>query len=91
MENISVSIELATSLLDAALRTALSHRGKKREEYALGQLEAISNVIYILCINQGGMENLELACMQQATMAVRRLDELENGLGTGNDSVSLDF
>lgn len=83
MSNILVSEELVTSLLDAAVKTAHSHRGKLREEYALGQLEAISNVIYILCMNQGGMEQLELACLKQATLAVRRLDELDNGNGLG--------
>ena len=85
MGDILVSDELAISLLDAALKTALSHRGKLREEYALGQLEAVSNVIYILCINQGGMEQLELACLKQATLAVRRLDELDNGSDLGLD------
>ena len=85
MGDILVSDELAISLLDAALKTALRHRGKLREEYALGQLEAVSNVIYILCINQGGMEQLELACLKQATLAVRRLDELDNGSDLGLD------
>ena len=85
MGDILVSDELAISLLDAALKTALSHRGKLREEYALGQLEAVSNVIYILCINQGGMEQLELACLKQAALAVRRLDELDNGSDLGLD------
>ena len=34
MGDILVSDELAISLLDAAVKTALSHRGKLREEYA---------------------------------------------------------
>ena len=39
MSQIEVDVELLRALLDAALQTARSHRGKPRELYVLGQLE----------------------------------------------------
>jgi len=79
MSEIVISDDLAVSLLGAASKTALSHRGKKHEEYSLGQLEAVANLIYIFCINHEGMETLESTCLHQASLAVRRLEEIDGG------------
>jgi len=77
MDKIDVYEEQLQALLDAAVRTALTHRGKQHEEYVLGQLEATANFIYVLCVGQNNSETLEVECQRHAQAALERLAEIQ--------------
>jgi len=76
MDKIEIYEEQLQALLDAAVRTALTHRGKQHEEYVLGQLEATANFIYVLCVGQDNSADLEVACQRHAQKAIERLTEI---------------
>ena len=76
MGTLLVNTELLRELLNAASRTALTHRGSESECYVLGQLEATANFAYVL-IAGSGEEELELLCQQMALDALNRHSELE--------------
>lgn len=76
MDKICVHKEQLQALLDASVSTTLAHRGKRYEEYVLGQQEATANLIYVLCVGLQGCENLELACQSHAQSAIERLMEI---------------
>ena len=73
-----VNREMLETMLDAALTTARSYRGRKGELYALGQLESIANVIYVMicCENADRMGQLEVRCQACALEAVERMERL---------------
>lgn len=73
-----VNREMLESMLDAALTTARSHRGRPGELYALGQLEATANMIYVMICSQtsGQFGQLEVLCQACASEAVDRLENL---------------
>ncbi|RLU03708.1 MAG: hypothetical protein D9N11_02790 [Ketobacter sp.] len=75
MNRLGVDVELLRELLNAASRTALTHRGSEHECYVLGQLEATANMAYVLCAGSGN-EELELLCQQLALDALNRHSEL---------------
>lgn len=75
MNRLSVDVELLRELLNAASRTALTHRGSEHECYVLGQLEATANMAYVLSAGSGN-EELELLCQQLALDALNRHSEL---------------
>ncbi len=75
MNKLGVDVELLKELLNAASRTALTHRGSEHECYVLGQLEATANMAYVLCAGSGN-EELELLCQQLALDALNRHSEL---------------
>jgi hypothetical protein len=75
MDQLKVDAELLRELLNAASRTALTHRGSEHECYVLGQLEATANMAYVLCAGSGNDE-LELLCQQLALDALNRHSEL---------------
>ena len=82
MDQLKVDAELLRELLNAASRTALTHRGSEHECYVLGQLEATANMAYVLCAGSGNDE-LELLCQQLALDALNRHSELScNSAGT---------
>ncbi len=76
MDKIEIYEEQLQALLDAAVRTALTHRGKPHEEYVLGQLEATANFVYIICVGQDNSAELEVACQLHAQTAIERLTEM---------------
>ena len=76
MDKIEIYEEQLQALLDAAVRTAMTHRGKQHEEYVLGQLEATANFIYVLCVGQDNSAELEEACQRYAQTAIERLTEI---------------
>ena len=76
MDKICVHEEQLQALMDASVSTTLAHRGKRYEEYVLGQQEAIANLIYVLCVGQPDSEGLELACQSHAQSAIERLMEI---------------
>ena len=47
MSALKIDPELLRELLNAASRTALTHRGSESEAYVLGQLEATANFAYV--------------------------------------------
>lgn len=67
--------ELLRQLLDASKRTAMSHRGKARELYVLGQLEASANMAYILVAGKVDYE-FEAYCQQLAAEAIDRMEAI---------------
>ncbi|MDX1693620.1 MAG: hypothetical protein R3208_07630 [Ketobacteraceae bacterium] len=73
MSRVEVDIELLRALLDAAVRTARSHRGKPRELYVLGQLESAANTAYILAAGKVDYE-FEAYCQQLAAEAIDRME-----------------
>jgi len=77
MGTVLVNTDLLRELLNAASRTALTHRGSDHECYVLGQLEATANFAYVLAAGSGN-EELELLCQQLALDALNRYSELEN-------------
>lgn len=81
MDQLKVDAELLRELLNAASRTALTHRGSEHECYVLGQLEATANMAYVLCAGSGNDE-LELLCQQLALDALNRHSELNCNLGS---------
>ncbi|RLU00393.1 hypothetical protein [Ketobacter sp.] len=81
MSRVSVDVELLRELLNAASRTALTHRGSEHECYVLGQLEATANMAYVLCAGSDN-EELELLCQQLALDALNRHSELRSTSGT---------
>lgn len=75
MAVVDVDIELLRALLDAALRTSLSHRGKPRELYVLGQLEATANMAYVM--TAGKVDNeFEAYCQRLASEAIERMETI---------------
>ncbi|HEX4940297.1 MAG TPA: hypothetical protein VFX11_16610 [Candidatus Kapabacteria bacterium] len=76
MSNVLINTELLRELLNAASRTAMTHRGSEHESYVLGQLEATANFAYVLAAGSGDAE-LELLCQQLALDALNRYSELE--------------
>ena len=76
MGTLLVNTEMLRELLNAAARTALTHRGSEHECYVLGQLEATANFVYILVAGSGN-EELELLCQQLALDALNRYSEME--------------
>lgn len=81
MSRVNVDVELLRELLNAASRTALTHRGSEHECYVLGQLEATANMAYVLCAGSDN-EELELLCQQLALDALNRHSELNCTAGT---------
>ncbi|MEE2729183.1 MAG: hypothetical protein VYA55_00095 [Pseudomonadota bacterium] len=81
MSRVNVDVELLRELLNAASRTALTHRGSEHECYVLGQLEATANMAYVLCAGSDN-EELELLCQQLALDALNRHSELSCTAGT---------
>ncbi len=79
MGSLSVDKDLLRELLNAASRTALSHRGSEHEAYVLGQMEATANFAYVLLAGQGD-EELELLCQQLALDALNRYTELDSSV-----------
>lgn len=77
-DTIPVSKKLLGMLLDASIGTALTHRGKPDELYALGAKEATANIISLLCYQADVTDNDELAskCMWVATDALSRRAEI---------------
>lgn len=76
MDKIEIYEEQLQALLDAAVRTAMTHRGRQHEEYVLGQLEATANFVYIICVGQHNSAELEVACQRHAQTAIERLAEI---------------
>ena len=76
MGTVLVNTDLLRELLNAASRTALTHRGSDHECYVLGQLEATANFAYVLAAGTDN-EELELLCQQLALDALHRYSELE--------------
>lgn len=76
MSQLEVDVELLRALLDAALQTARSHRGKPRELYVLGQLEATANMAYILAAAKVEYE-FEAYCQRLAAEAIERMEMLK--------------
>ena len=79
MEKLTVDPDLLKSLLGASYSTYMAHRGDDNELYALGALEATSNLIYVLTCDGA---NEELATMAQMFAGVA-LDRTVESLGTG--------
>lgn len=75
MNRLNVDVELLRELLNAAARTALTHRGSEHECYVLGQLEATANMAYVLAASSDN-EELEMFCQQLALDALNRHSEL---------------
>ena len=77
-DTVPVSKKLLGMLLDASIGTALTHRGKPDELYALGAKEATANIISLLCYQADVKDNDELAgkCMWVATDALSRHMEI---------------
>lgn len=77
-DTIPVSKKLLGMLLDASIGTALTHRGRPDELYALGAKEATANIISLLCYQADVRDNDELAakCMWVATDALSRRVEI---------------
>lgn len=77
-DTIPVSKKLLGMLLDASIGTALTHRGKPDELYALGAKEATANLISLLCYQADVQDNDELAakCMWLASDALSRRVEI---------------
>jgi len=73
-----VNKEMLNAVLDAALTTARSYRGKSNELYALGQLEATANLIYITicCQDKRDFGHLEIRCQASAQEAVDRMERI---------------
>lgn len=80
MSQVEVDVELLRALLDAAVRTARSHRGKPRELYVLGQLEATANMAYILAAGKVEYE-FEAYCQSLAAEAIERMEAISQGAG----------
>lgn len=76
MSSINVDTELLRELLNAAARTAMTHRGSDHEAYVLGQLEATANMVYVQVAGSHN-EELELLCQQLAIDALNRYSELD--------------
>ncbi|MCP5017710.1 MAG: hypothetical protein GY938_20925 [Ketobacter sp.] len=81
MNRLSTDVELLRELLNAASRTALTHRGSEHESYVLGQLEATANMAYVL-VAGSGHDELEMLCQQLALDALSRYSELSGGMGS---------
>ena len=73
--SVPVDPELMMELLNAAKRTALTHRNQPNEQFVLGQMEATANAIYVMIVSQG-FEALEEACERLAHEALNRLAEI---------------
>lgn len=82
MSQFEVDVELLRALLDAAVRTARSHRGKPRELYVLGQLEATANMAYILAAGSVDHE-FEAYCQNLAAEAIDRMEVISHGDAAG--------
>ena len=78
-----VNREMLETVLDAALSTARSYRGRPGELYALGQLEATANLIYVMicCQDSGALGQLEVRCQTCASEAVERMEYLNSKNG----------
>ena len=81
MSALKIDPELLRELLNAASRTALTHRGSESEAYVLGQLEATANFAYVLAAGSDN-EELELLCQQMALDALNRYSELDRPQST---------
>ena len=81
-----VNREMLETVLDAALSTARSFRGRPGELYALGQLEATANLIYVMicCQDSGTLGQLEVRCQTCAGEAVERMEFLNNKTGAAS-------
>lgn len=83
-----VDRELLETVLDAALSTARTYRNKPGELYAIGQLEATANLIYVMiCVHsEPALDKLEVRCQASALEAIERLQRLTavNPKGYGN-------
>jgi len=75
MPQVYVDLEFAESILGASYSTAMSHRAKKDEMYALGALEATANLIYIMAVNSD-IPELETLCQKFAGDALSRFSDL---------------
>lgn len=73
--SVPVDPDLMMELLNAAKRTALSHRNQPNEQFVLGQMEATANAIYVMIVSQG-FDQLEEACERLAHEALNRLAEI---------------
>lgn len=76
MGTLLVNTDMLRELLNAASRTALTHRGSEHESYVLGQLEATANFVYIMVAGSGN-EELEMLCQQLALDALNRYSEMD--------------
>lgn len=76
-DSVTVVPELMAQLLDAAMATAFAHRDAPGEIYALGQMEATANMVYVMVVGQGFNE-LENQCQRVATDAITRLQTLRD-------------
>jgi hypothetical protein len=77
IESVPVQPDLMGQLLDAAMATAFAHRDAPGEMYALGQMEATANMVYVMIVGQGFNE-LENQCQRVATEAITRLQTLRD-------------
>lgn len=80
INHVNTDVELLRALLDAARRTAFSYRGKQRELYVLGQLEATANLAYILTTGNVN-HDFEAYCQQMAAEAIERMETIRSGQG----------
>lgn len=89
----SVEEELLEMLLDAAVRTAFTHRGTPDEMYSLGAKEATANIVALLACQVDASSELVSKCMWVASEALSRRMEispesarpkLSNGLPADN-------
>lgn len=79
MEKLTVDPDLLKALLGASYSTYMAHRGRNNELYALGALEATSNLVYVLTCDG---QNEELATMAQMFAGValdRTVEAVESG------------
>lgn len=72
---ICISVDFVKTLVEATNSTAMKHRGKQSELYALGQLESIANLLYISVVGAGDYD-LENYCQKVATDALDRMASL---------------
>lgn len=72
---VAVDPDLMLELLNAAARTAMTHRNHPNEMFVLGQLEATANAIYVMAVAQG-FEELESTCQRLAFEALNRLNDI---------------
>ena len=76
-----VNREMLENMLDAALSTARTHRGRQEELYALGQLEATANMVYVMicCQTSEELSRLEVRCQACALEAIERMEKISGG------------
>jgi len=74
-----VNREMLEAILDASISTARSFRGRAGELYALGQLEATANMVYVMICAQNSTEygQLEVRCQSAALEALERMGRLQ--------------